>query len=197
MYATEITETGDYYIWAQTQQNVNMSRKTPSIINEPINKKKVTLDTIKPTKPENKYTSNTDIKKSSRFSLFGLFSTRNKLNKPTNNANKSKLTVAKLSTPTYYMRNLQFNFRLEQDDNFSKSYKEHFHKNWIDLRFNSNIIKIKAKDVHFRKVELPPVETEKLTVVLNLDETLVSCCKDLKGDATIDINYKGKEIKVF
>ena len=70
------------------------------------------------------------------------------------------------------MRNLQFNFKLEHDDAFSTSYKENFHKNWIDLRFNASLIKIKVKDVHFRKIELPPKDGTKLTVVLNLDETL-------------------------
>lgn len=176
--------------------SLGAQRKNANLISDIANKKKLTIDTNKSSKPD-KYYSNTDVRRSSGFSLLGLFTSRGKPTKPLPNKNRSKLTVAKLSTPTYYMRNLQFNFKLEQDDAFSMSYKEHFHKSWIDLRFNANLIKIKMKDVHFRKIELPPAENAKLTVVINLDETLVSCCKDLKGDAIINITYKGKELQVL
>lgn len=191
-----MTEPGEYFIWGQAQKNIATYRKTFKLSGDAAIRKKVAEKAPKPAKPETNYYSNTDIRKSKKFSLLGMFSFRSKLIQPAKKTNKSKLTVSRLSTPTYYMRNLQFNFKLQQDDDFSMSYKEHFHKNWIDLRYNANLIKIKMKDVHFRKIDLPPVEDGKLTVVLNLDDTLISCCKDLKGDATININYKGKELQV-
>lgn len=188
-----MTEAGDFYAWAPRPQN---SRKPTSLIGDGLGKKKLTVEVSKPQKPDGRYNSTTEVRKSARFSLMGLFSGRAKNQQLAFGSEVGKLTVARVTTPTYYMRNLQFNFRLTQDDNFSMSYKEHFHKNWIDLRFNAGQIELRNKDVHFRRVELPPADGDKLTVVFNLDETLVSCCKDLSGDATISISYKGKEINV-
>ena len=104
------------------------------------------------------------------------------------------LSVSKLTKPTYYMRNLEFNFKFKQDDVFSSVYKEHFHRSWIDLRFNEKQVKLRKQDIVFRKIELP-VQTEKPTLILNLDQTLIFCCKNLTGDAAIEFQYKQKQIK--
>lgn len=196
LFVTEMTEVNEYYVWAQTQKKHSQNRKSNNIINDPTKKKKTTIDTSKPTKPDIRSYPTTEVRKSNRFNFLGLFSTRNNKKRLDDINSSKKLNVARLSTPTYYMRNLQLNFKLEQDDMFSLSYKEHFHKNWLDLRFNAKFIKIPYKDIYAKKVELPPKETNKLTVILNLDETLISCCKDLQGDATISIKYKNKELNV-
>lgn len=93
------------------------------------------------------------------------------------------------------MRNLEFNFKFKQDDAFSSVYKEHFHRSWIDLRYNEKQAKIQKQDIIFRKVKLPESETDKKTLIMNLDETLIFCCKNLKGDAAISFKYKDKQIK--
>ena len=162
---------------------------------ESLNKKKLVVDVGKAQKPDSRYNTTTDVRKTSKFSLFGLFTGRGKgAQLSTQEANR--IAVTKLATPTYYMKDLQFNFKLTHDDAFSAGYKEHFHKSWIDLKFNAGLVQLKSHDKRVSNPILPPADSERLTVVFNLDETLVSCRKDVTGDAEITISYKGKEINV-
>lgn len=99
-------------------------------------------------------------------------------------------------TPTYYMKNLQFQFQVQKDTCYSKLYKDHFLKSWIDLKFTGDLLDVQEEAIESRRVDLGP-EPSKKTLILDLDETLISCTNNIKGQHLIEFDYKGKKLKTW
>ena len=108
--------------------------------------------------------------------------------------NLDLIKTKKIIKPSYYMKSLNFNFKIKNDNIFSILYKDHFHQMWIDLKFTSKLIKISKKIFEEKKINLKKLDKKKI-LILDLDETLISCVK--KGKKIIEFTYKKKKIKAF
>lgn len=117
---------------------------------------------------------------------------------------KKKLVLEKeklilLVKPTYYMKNLENFFQLKEDNFISKQFKEHFHKNWINIHFGSDFLKMseaKLQEELKLKDYYPPKLDNRMTIVFDLDNTLISCCDKKVGDFQVSMEYKNRKIEV-
>lgn len=104
--------------------------------------------------------------------------------------------------PTYYTKNLEFLFRLKEDNRLSKLYKQNFHNNWLSLRYGAGVVR-KSEEMLAETLEISgsptphPLPRGKggMTVVFDLDGTLVSCCDKSQGDFSVVIEYRGRKIQ--
>ena len=101
--------------------------------------------------------------------------------------------------PTYYMKNLEILFQFKEDNFMSKQFKEHFHKNWINIRFGLDFLKMTEAKLH-EEIKLkdyyPPKLDNRMTIVFDLDNTLISCCDKKVGDFQVSMEYKNRKIEV-
>lgn len=58
----------------------------------------------------------------------------------------------KFFKPSYYMQSLNFHFQIPKDTYFSKLYKDHFHKSWINLRHVTPMFKLQDSLIKAKKV---------------------------------------------
>lgn len=178
--------------------------------------------------------------------ILRFFSPKTQATNHLNNQNSEQFKKVKLDPqkliksmkPTYYMKNLEFMFKLKEDNALSTIYKQNFHNNWLALCFSKDIIKAAKnmledlpnvrlldnvrgyksdqgssqhpkipqsstenmsenvpKNALLKRINLPTLSYKKsLTVVFDLDGTLVSCSDKIKGDFAVSIYYKHKRI---
>lgn len=106
-----------------------------------------------------------------------------------------KLSIIKSLTTHYYIDALRHYYNARENSSSKKIYLEHFNASLNAVNYGSSLKETESTEILSKTIFLPP-RTQRKTLILDLDETLIHCNTDVKEkcDTRLFVKFPGGEI---